>query len=395
MRAVVDMLLLKYSVAIAAGFVDSDALVLPRRGLRARHPVQRRRRDRRSRIVAHLVLTRSRAGWHVLAIGGSRRSAHNVGIPVRRVICATYVVSGTLAALAGLLFASRLGGAGADTGVGLEIAALTAAVLGGNSLGGGRGSAAKAIIGSIIVMIMVNGLVRLGVTSGGSSLLLGMVLLAAVAIDVRWLKNRHKFLSKVYVSPTYAELPPAPATAGASPYALNDRLRAVEAIGLGPHRRAGGRHPRRGRQHLCRQPHRRHRPLPRARLHAAGGLRPYRRPAARHGLRPRRLAARAASAAWASTASRRDRKIEKLTDETNRSWFSVIDDSRLRLADDLDIAPDGRIFFSEATIRYEMHEWPVDCLESRGNGRIICFDPNTGTTRTVLQEPASSRTASA
>ena len=80
-----------------------------------------------------------------------------------------------------------------------------------------------------------------------------------------------------------------------------------------------------------------------------------------------------------------DRAIEKLTDETNRSWFSIIDDSRLRLADDLDIAPDGRVFFSEATIRYEMHEWPVDCLESRGNGRIICFDPNTGTTRTVLK----------
>ena len=94
----------------------------------------------------------------------------------------------------------------------------------------------------------------------------------------------------------------------------------------------------------------------------------------------------AASAAWAFTASRTDRTIEKLTDETNRSWFSVIDDSRLRLADDLDVAPDGRVFFSEATIRYEMHDWPVDCLESRGNGRIICFDPNTGTTRTVLQE---------
>src|SRR5262249_52877268 len=46
--------------------------------------------------------------------------------------------------------------------------------------------------------------------------------------------------------------------------------------------------------------------------------------------------------------------IEKVTDETNRSWFSIIDDSRLRLPDDLDIAPDGRIFFSEATIRYEM-----------------------------------------
>ena len=95
----------------------------------------------------------------------------------------------------------------------------------------------------------------------------------------------------------------------------------------------------------------------------------------------------AASAAWVSTVSRSDRKIEKLTDETNRSWFSVIDDSRLRLADDLDIAPDGRVFFSEATIRYEMHEWPVDCLESRGNGRIICFDPNTRHDAHGAEEP--------
>ena len=81
-----------------------------------------------------------------------------------------------------------------------------------------------------------------------------------------------------------------------------------------------------------------------------------------------------------------DRKVEKATDETNRSLRSVNDDSRLRLADDLDIADDGRIFFSEATVRYEMHEWPVDGLEARGNGRIICYDPRNGTTRTVLRD---------
>jgi len=81
----------------------------------------------------------------------------------------------------------------------------------------------------------------------------------------------------------------------------------------------------------------------------------------------------------------KERAVEKLTDETNRSWLSIVDDSRLRLADDLDIAPDGRVFFSEATVRYEMHEWPVDGLESRGNGRIICYDPSKGTTRTVLK----------
>ena len=382
-RAVVDMLLLNYAVAIAAAFPDSDFWYYLGEGYVLGLPFSVVLTVAAA-LVVHVVLSRTRAGWHVLAVGGSRRSAHNVGIPVRRVVCATYVVSGTLAALAGVLFASRLGAAGADIGIGLEIAALTAAVLGGNSLGGGRGSAAKAVIGSITVMIMVNSLVRIGITSGGSSLLLGLVLLGAVMIDVRWLKNRHKFLSKVYVSPTWSELPPAPSTEGASPYALNDRLRPVEAIGLGridgpedvildadDNIYVGNRigdivrflAPDYRRQEVF--AHVGGRPLGMAfardgsLLVCIGGMGLY-----RVGM---------------------DRTIERLTDETNRSWLSVIDDSRLRLADDLDIAPDGRVFFSEATVRYEMHEWPVDCLESRGNGRIICFDPNTGTTRTVLK----------
>lgn len=382
-RAVVDMLLLKYAVAIAAMFPDSDLWYWFGEGYLLGLPF--------SVVVAlvvafaaHLVLSRTSAGWHVLAVGGSRRSAHNVGIPVRRVVCATYVVSGTLAALAGVLFASRLGAAGSDIGNGLEIAALTAAVLGGNSLGGGRGSAAKAIIGSITVMIMVNSLVRMGVTSGANSLLLGMVLLAAVAVDVRWLKNRHKFLSKVYVSPTYAELPPAPATAGASPYALNDRLRPVEAIGLG---RIDGPEDvildeddniyvgnRTGDIIRFLAPD-----YERQEVFAHVGGRPLGLAMARDGSL---ICCIGGMGLYRVT---RDRKIERLTDETSRSWFSVVDDSRLRLADDLDIAPDGRIFFSEATVRYDMHEWSVDCLESRGNGRIICFDPNAGTTRTVLK----------
>lgn len=382
-RAVVDMLLLHYSVRIAAAFVDSNVWTFFGEGFVFGIPFSVIVTGVLA-VVMHLVLTRTRPGWHVLATGGSRRSAHNVGVPVRRVVCATYVVSGTLSALSGVLFASRLNGAGADTGVGLEIAALTAAVLGGNSLGGGRGSAGKAVIGSITVTIIINSLVRLGVTSGANSLLLGLVLLAAVAIDVRWLKNRHKVLSKVYVSPTYAALPPAPPTEGVSVYAVNDRLRSVELIGLGKidgpedvildeddNIYAGDRTgdiirffaPDYTRQEVY--VHIGGRPLgmafarDRSLLCCVGGMGLYR--------------------------ITRDRTVEKLTDETNRSWFSIIDDSRLRLADDLDIAPDGRVYFSEATIRYEMHEWPVDCLESRGNGRIICFDPRTGTTRTVLK----------
>ena len=89
-----------------------------------------------------------------------------------------------------------------------------------------------------------------------------------------------------------------------------------------------------------------------------------------------------------------EREVVKLTDETNRTPFKVIDDSRLRLADDLDIAPDGRIFFSEATYRYSAHDWQVDMLESRGNGRLICYDPRDGSTRKRISTTASSRTGS-
>ena len=79
------------------------------------------------------------------------------------------------------------------------------------------------------------------------------------------------------------------------------------------------------------------------------------------------------------------RNLQKMTAETNRTHLSVIDDSRMRLADDLDIAPDGKVYFSEATIRYGFEEWVVDALEGRGNGRIIRYDPASGSTRTIVR----------
>lgn len=384
-RAIVDMMLLNLAVRISAGFVDSDLWSYLGDGTVLGIPFSFVL-FLATAVLAHIVLSRTRPGWHLMAVGGMRRSAHNVGIAVRRTICFTYVASGVLTALAGFLFAARLGGAGSDTGIGLEITALTAAVLGGNSLGGGRGSAAKAVFGAVIVMIIINGLVRLGIASGANSFILGFILLVAVAVDVRWLKNRHKVLAKVYVSPTFHRLPETLGTErnSSSPYALNDKLRDVSVIGLGEidgpedvildeddHLYAGTRTgdivrflaPDYRRQEIF--AHVGGRPLGMAFakdgaiLCCIGGMGLYR--------------------------IGKDREVSKLTDETNRTRFSIIDDSRLKLADDLDIAPDGRVYFSEATIRYEMHEWPVDCLESRGNGRIICYDPNTNSTRTVLR----------
>ncbi|KAB7619618.1 ABC transporter permease [Verminephrobacter eiseniae] len=384
-RAIVDMLLLRYAQDMSVGFFESDLWDLMGLGHIAGLPFSFVVLAAVA-VVGHIALTRSRPGWRAMAIGGSRRSAHNIGLPVRATVCGAYVISGMLCGMGGILYAARLSGAGTDTGMGLEISALTAVVLGGNSLGGGRGSVVKALIGAVTVLILTNGVLRIGLNSGSGPMVLGLTLLFAVFIDVRWLKHRDKLLSKLYVAPTYIALqPPRPIAAGSgSPLALNDRLSGVQTIGLGVVESpedvilddddflyCGTRHgdivrftpP--GYQHAEVFAHIGGTPLgmtfdkERNLLVCVGGMGLY-----RIGV---------------------DRTPSKLTDETNRSAFSVIDDSRLRLADDLDIAPDGRVFFSEATIRYEMHDWPVDALESRGNGRIICYDPRSGKTQTVVR----------
>lgn len=384
-RAVVDMLLLAYAVDIATNIPTSGVWDFLGAGSLGGFPLSFCLAALFA-LGAHLFLSRTRPGWHIMAIGGSRKSAYNVGIPVRRAVCLTYVASGALCGVAGLLYAARLSSAGSDTGVGLEIMALTAAVVGGNSLGGGRGSVMKALMGAVIVLVITNGLVRIGFQSGAGSLALGLILLAAIFIDVRWLKNRHKLLAKVYVSPAYLDLPAAPATdaGSATPFAVNDRLRDVELIGLGQvegpedvifdrdgHLYTGTRH-----GDIVRFLGPDHQQME---LFAHVGGHPLGLAFDRDG----HLLVCIAGMGLYSVSPQRE--VRKLTDETQRTAWSVIDDSRLKLADDLDIAPDGRVFFSEATVRYEMHNWAYDALESRGNGRIICYDPRTDRTRTVIR----------
>ena len=106
--------------------------------------------------------------------------------------------------------------------------------------------------------------------------------------------------------------------------------------------------------------------------------------AARHGVRPRRQSARLHRRHGPLPGQPAERRSRSSPTRPTALGSRSSTNSRMRFADDLDIAPDGRIFFSEATIRYEMHEWPVDCLEARGNGRIICFDPRDKSTRTVM-----------
>jgi ribose transport system permease protein len=384
-RASYELLTADYATAIAGGLPDSDAWDFLGYGEWLGIPVV----VYVYAVVAlmgHILLTRLRPGWHITAIGGSRRSAYNTGIAVRRTVAMCYVSSGVLTAVGGIFFASRLATAGGDIGVGLEVTVLTAAVLGGISLGGGNGSVMKALVGTLIVLLIINGITSMSLDGGYNRMVLGAILLLAAAIDIRWLKNKHRIVSKVYVSPTYHSIPPAPSTApdSGTAWAQNDRLRNVTAIGLGriegpedvildrnDHLYAGSRHGDIIRflapdyEEMEVFAHIGGTPLGMAfdkedNLYVCiGGMGLYR-------VTP-------------------DRKVEKVTDETNRSFSSINDDSRLRLADDLDITDGGLIFFSEATVRFEMHEWATDGLEARGNGRIICYDTNTGKTNTVIR----------
>ncbi len=114
-------------------------------------------------LVGHVFLSRSRYGWHLTAIGASRKAARHAGIRVERMLFATYVLSGMLCAAGGIFYAARQDSTDSTTGVGWEFQALTAVVLGGVSLAGGKGTVWRAMIGGIIIFMLTNGLVRMGI----------------------------------------------------------------------------------------------------------------------------------------------------------------------------------------------------------------------------------------
>jgi ribose transport system permease protein len=336
-------------------------------------------------IVGHLVLSRSRPGWHLYAIGGGRRAARNAGINVEWTLFFAYVTCGILSALAGILFAARLNYSSSETGSGLEIQVLTAVVLGGVSLGGGKGSIGRALIGSTIVLVLVNGLARLGLASGYSQIAVGAILLLAVGFDVKWLKNKEKAISKIYVVPTYKRLPRAPSTLAGSgtPYEENSRLSDAIAIGEGEVDSPED-------VILDRQ----------GRLYCGtreGWILRFERGATSKpevfgvtGGIPLGMAfdkgdnlifCCGGMGLYCATPAG---EVFCLTDQTNRTPWRIKDDSRIVLSDDLDIAPDGKIYFSDATTRYDIEEWALDSLESRGNGRMICYDPATKKTKTII-----------
>jgi erythritol transport system permease protein len=134
-------------------------------------------------LVAAYVAARTPFGRHVYAVGGNERAAALSGIRVNRVKIWAYMISGFCAAFAGLLIASELVAAHPASGETFELNAIAAAVLGGTSLSGGRGTIAGTLIGAFVIGVLSDGLVMLGVSSFWQMVIKGVVIIAAVVLD--------------------------------------------------------------------------------------------------------------------------------------------------------------------------------------------------------------------
>jgi D-xylose transport system permease protein len=136
-------------------------------------------------VFMHLALTRTRWGRAVYAVGGNADAASRAGIRVNRIYISVFVLCSTFAAIGGVLAAARLAGANQSSGSGVEtnLYAIAAAVIGGTSLFGGRGSAFSALLGVLVIMSITNGFALLNLDSSVRYVITGAVLVLAVVID--------------------------------------------------------------------------------------------------------------------------------------------------------------------------------------------------------------------
>lgn len=139
--------------------------------------------------IAYLALNKLVFGRHLLAVGGSPKAALAMGIYVVRVRLNALVISSVAAALAGLLYAGRLHGARYTLGEADLLTVIAAVAIGGTSLFGGRASIVGAILGSWLMGMINNGLILSGFSTNEQMIARGVILIIAVAIGVKELKN--------------------------------------------------------------------------------------------------------------------------------------------------------------------------------------------------------------
>ena len=142
-------------------------------------------------IASWFILRKTILGLHIYAVGGNPQAARLTGIKVTTVLLFVYAVNGLFSGIAGAMSSSRLYAANGNWGVGYELDAIAAVVLGGTSLSGGVGSVWGTVIGALIIGVMNNGLTILGLSSFWQYVAKGVVIVLAVLLD-KW-RQQHSF----------------------------------------------------------------------------------------------------------------------------------------------------------------------------------------------------------
>ena len=233
-------------------------------------------------------------------------------------------------------------------------------------------------MGAIIVLVMTNGLIRLGYGTGTNQMVLGIMLAAAVTIDIRWLKNRHKVLNEVYVAPVYLTHGRDAVGGARLRHALRARQPAVGGRAISASASWRGRRtssstattisiaaPAMARSSASSRP-----TIVSSEVFAHIGGFPLGLAFDRAG---NLISCVGAMGLYSDLAG--PRGDNACRPRPARSWTSIVDDARLRDPNDCDIAPDGRIYFTDSTKRYDAHDWALDSIENRATGRLLVYDP--------------------
>jgi ribose transport system permease protein len=133
--------------------------------------------------IAHVVMTRTKLGRHIYAVGGNSEAARLSGVPVSRVTMIAYITSGLLAGLGGVITASQLKSGSPTYGNMYELYMIAAVVVGGTSLRGGEGRMMGTLIGAFTIAVIQNGMNLTNVESYTQKVVLGLVILGAVLLD--------------------------------------------------------------------------------------------------------------------------------------------------------------------------------------------------------------------
>ncbi len=135
--------------------------------------------------IGHIIYRQTRFGAHVLATGDNARAAQVTGIKVTRIRLWVFMISGGLAGLAGLLYAGRLQAAKYTLGETDLMTVIAAVIVGGTLLNGGKGSIIGALVGSLLMGMLNNGLILMGLSVSDQMIVRGLIILAAVAMSLR------------------------------------------------------------------------------------------------------------------------------------------------------------------------------------------------------------------